>query len=82
MLARLAACTSLILGLWGALAVLTVLGVGAGLALGAIALVCGLVALSERPNRRVKRVALTGATLGAVAVTGLFIWVVLAVFGV
>jgi hypothetical protein len=82
MLARLSASTSLILGLWGALAVLTVLGVGAGLALGAIALVCGLVALSERPNRRVRRVALAGTALGAFAVTGFSIWVLLAVLGV
>jgi hypothetical protein len=82
MLARLSASTSLILGLWGALAVLTVLGVGAGLALGAIALVCGLVALSERPNRRVRRVALAGTAFGAFAVTGFSIWVLLAVLGV
>jgi hypothetical protein len=82
MLARLSAYTSLILGLWGALAVLTVLGAGAGLALGAIALVCGLVALTEPPNRRVRRVALAGATLGGVAVTGFFVWVLLAVLGV
>ena len=82
MLARLSACTSLILGLWGALAVLTVLGVGAGLALGAIALVCGLVALLGRPNPRVRRVGVTDAALGAFAVTGFFIWVVLAVLGV
>jgi hypothetical protein len=82
MLARLSAYTSLILGLWGALAVLTALGAGAGLALGAIALVCGLIALTERPNRRVRRVALGGVTLGALAVTGFFVWVLLAVFGV
>jgi hypothetical protein len=82
MLARLSAYTSLIVGLWGALAVLTVLGAGAGLALGTITLVCGLVALTERPNRRVRRVALAGVTLGAFGVTGFFIWVLLAVLGV
>ena len=82
MLARLSAYTSLVLGLWGAVAVLTVLGAGAALALGAMALVCGLVALTERPNRRVRRAALGGVTLGALAVTGFFIWVLLAVLGV
>jgi hypothetical protein len=82
MLVRLSAYASLVFGIWGAVAVLSVLGAGLGLALGVIALICGSAALTERPQGRVRRVALIGVTTGAIAVSGFLIWILLAVLGI
>jgi hypothetical protein len=81
-LVRLSAYASLVFGVWGALAVLWVLGAWTGLALGVLALVCGSAALTEGPNPRVRRVALLGVTSGALAVAGFLVWVLLVVLGV
>lgn len=81
MLVRLSAYASLVFGIWGALAVLSAWGAAGGLALGVIALICGLAALTERPQGRVRRVALIGVTTGAIAVSGFFIWILLAMLG-
>ena len=69
MLARVSAYLSLFLGIWGALAVLSVMGAAVGLAFGLLALICGSAALSERPEGRVRRVARAGVAAGAIAVT-------------
>jgi Na+-transporting NADH:ubiquinone oxidoreductase subunit NqrD len=82
MLLRLSAYASLVLGIWGALAVLTTLGAGLGLALGAVALVCGAVALTERPAGHVRRAALIGVATGAFGIVGFLVWVILAALGV
>ena len=81
-LVRLSAYASLVFGIWGALAVLSVLGAGLGLPLGVIALICGSAALTERPRGRVSRVALIGVTTGAMALSGFLIWILLAVLGI
>jgi hypothetical protein len=82
MLVRLSAYTSLVFGIWGTVAVLSVLGAGLGLALGVIALICGSAALTDRPQGSVRRVALIGVTTGAIAVSGFLIWILLAVLGI
>jgi hypothetical protein len=82
MLVRLSAYVSLVLGIWGALAVLSVWGAAGGLALGVIAVICGSAALTERPKGRIRRVALIGVTTGAIAVSGFLIWILLAVLGI
>jgi hypothetical protein len=82
MLVRMSAYASLVLGIWGALAVLTVWGAAGGGALGIIALICGSASLMERPRGRVRRVALIGVTTGAMAVIGFLVWILLAVLGI
>ena len=66
MLAPVSADLSLFLGIWGGLAV----GAAVGLGSGVLALICGLAALSEHPEGRVRRVALAGVAAGAIAVGG------------
>jgi hypothetical protein len=78
MLIRLSAYASLILGIGSALAVFAQLGGGTGLGLGAFALICGFVALTERPKGRVRRAALIGLTTGAIGVIGFLAWVLVA----
>jgi hypothetical protein len=46
------------------------------------AVICGLVALSERPAGRVRKAALAGVVTGVVGVAGFLLWIVLAVFGI
>lgn len=82
MLVRLSALLSLLFGVWAVFAVVTILGVyGGGLA-GALATICGLAALSERPEGWTRRAALIGLVTGGLAIFGLLVFLVLAAFGV
>jgi hypothetical protein len=79
---RVSAIAALTMGVWAAIAVLTVLGAGLGALLGVPALICGVVALTERPAGLTRRAAVAGVVTGAIGIAGFLIWVLLAVLGV
>jgi hypothetical protein len=82
LIVRLSSYLSLALGIYAVLAVLSGWGAAAGLALGVIAVVCGWASLTERPDRRLTRIARVGVMSGALAIAGFFVWVLLALLGV
>jgi hypothetical protein len=81
-LARVSAFVSLVLGLWGFAAALSVWGLGVGALMGGLALLCGWASLSERPAKRTRRLALVGVATGAAALVVVLVWIVLAAVGV
>jgi len=78
-LVRIAAYLSLLLGIWGALCVLSLWGAAAGLGSGVLALICGSAALTERPEGWIRGVALAGVAAGASVVIGFVVLILVAV---
>ena len=72
MLARLAAIGSLVIGLWAALAVLSLWGAGGGAIAAPTAIVLAAATLTEQTSRRARRAALVGfGVLVVLALLGL-----------
>jgi hypothetical protein len=81
-LARVSAFLSLVLGLWGFAAALSVLGLVGGVVMGPLAVLFGWASLSERPPKWTRRVALSGVVTGSAALFTALVWIVLFMFGV
>jgi len=79
---RVGAFLSLVLGVYGLLAALSVWGVVAGAVMGALALLFAWAALTERPGGWTRRMARAGMLTGGLALVVCAIWVVLAILGV
>jgi hypothetical protein len=81
-LLRVGAFVSLVLGVYGLLAALSVWGAVTGAVMGALALLFAWAALTERPDGWTRRVARAGMLTGGLALIVCAIWVVLAILGV
>ena len=82
MVVRVGAFLSLVLGVYGLLAALSVWGVVAGAVMGALALLFASASLTERPGGWTRRMARAGMLTGGLALVVCAIWVVLAILGV
>ena len=79
---RVSACLSLVLGVFGFLASLSVWGVAVGAGAGVFALLVGWAALSEHPHGWTRRMARSGVVAGGLALVVCAVWVAVAVLGV
>ena len=77
MIQRVSACLSLVLGVFGFLASLSVWGVAVGAGAGVFALLFGWAALSEHPHGWTRRMARSGVVAGGLALLVCTVWVVL-----
>jgi hypothetical protein len=82
MLPRVAAVLSMVIGVWGLLAVLSIWGAAGGVVGGVLAIVLGLASRSEPTSRRFQTMATVGLAAGVLAVLGFILLLVLAAFGV
>jgi len=81
-LVRIAAWASLVFGLYGFVAALSLWGAAAGAVMGALALLFGWACLTERPSGVTRRVAQVGVAAGVGAFVVVLIWIMLAILGV
>ena len=81
MLPRAAAIGALVIGLWSALAVISVWGAGGGAIAAPIAIILAVAALTEPVSPRLRRTAFVGLAGAVAALVGLGILVVLALLG-
>jgi hypothetical protein len=79
---RVSAWLSLVLGVYGFLAALSVWGVALGAGAGVFALLLGWAVLREQPLGWTRRAARGGVIAGGLALVVSVVWIVLAVFGV
>jgi hypothetical protein len=79
---RVSAWFSLVLGVYGFLAALSVWGVAVGAGAGVFALLFGWAVLREQPLGWTRRAARGGMIAGSLALVVCAVWVVLAVFGI
>ena len=82
MIVRVAAWLSLVFGVYGFLAALSVWGLAVGAVAGVLALLFGWAVLTEQPLGWTRRAARVGIVTGGLALVVCAVWVVLAVIGV